>query len=228
MIIHKNSEKILICLPTFHSDLFWLKRAIKSVINQTHEYFDCYIVKDSCNKAKITCLECENCKESINYCNLICSKDRRFKFFNLPINCGAAGWGPRNFAIMNTNHNLIAYLDDDNWYESNHLELLLKSIKENNSEMAYTGTNIVNTNNKVIHKRIHPYAPKEGHIDTSEILHKRILIEKYGGWRWVKKGNDWDIVSRWKNLRWSHTNKITVNFYLRENCGVHREEIIEG
>ena len=113
MISHKNAEKILICLPTFHSKFSWIKRAIKSIKNQTHEYFDCYIVKDSCNKAEIPCLECENCNESTNYCKLISSKDKRFKFFNLPVNCGAAGWGPRNFAIMNTNNNLIAYLDDN-------------------------------------------------------------------------------------------------------------------
>ena len=226
MIKHKDSEKILICLPTFHSDLSWLKRAVQSVLSQTYDYFDCCIVKDSCNKANIPCLECENCKETTNYCKSI--KDKRFKYFNLPLNCGAAGWGPRNFAIMNSTNNLIAYLDDDNWYEPDHLESLLTSLKENNSEMAYTGTRIIDTNNKIIHKRIHPYLPKEGYIDTSEILHKRILFDKYGGWRWVKKGNDWDMVSRWvENLKWAHTNKITLNFYLRENCGIHRG-IING
>jgi glycosyltransferase involved in cell wall biosynthesis len=226
MIRHKNSEKILICLPTFHSELFWLERAIKSIQSQTYENFDCYIVKDSCNKLKIPCLEGENCKESINYCELTCSKDKRFKFFNLPINCGGAGWGPRNFAIMNTKNNLIAYLDDDNWYEPEHLRLLLDALTNNGADMAYTGSRIINTDNKVIHKRIHPYLPKQGYIDTSEILHKRFLFEKYGGWQWVPKGNDWDIVSRWiPNLKWAHTNQITVNFYLRENCGVHREEI---
>jgi hypothetical protein len=65
--------------------------------------------------------------------------------------------------------------------------------------------------------------PAQGYIDTSEIIHKRWLIGEYGGWRYVKKGNDWDIVSRWvPNVKWAHTKKVTLNFFLREGCGIHR------
>lgn len=218
----KHKEKILICVPTYHSKIEWIQRSIKSIEQQTYEYFDCYIVKDSC-KCEIPCLECENCKETEFLCKDVCSKDKRFKYFNLPLNCGGAGWGPRNFAIMNTKNDLIAYLDDDNWYENDHIESLRNSILLNNSDMAYTGTRIINTDGTINSTRIHPYKPKQGYVDSSEIMHKRFLVNKYGGWRWVKKGNDWDMVSRWEKLKWSHTNKITLNFYLRENCGIHRK-----
>ena len=218
-----HAPKILICLPTFHSEIAWLERSTESVSKQTYANFDCCLVKDACTKAGIPCLECDNCRVTVSFCQKLAKKDKRFKFFNLPLNCGGAGWGPRNFAIQNTKHDLIAYLDDDNWYESNHLELLLEALKSKDSDMAYTGTRLVNKNGAIESIRIHPYEPKQGYIDTSEILHKRFLIEKYGGWRWVKKGNDWDIVSRWiPGLKWSHTNQITLNFYLREGCGVHR------
>jgi glycosyltransferase involved in cell wall biosynthesis len=223
MLRYKPPEKVLVCLPTYHSPIEWIERSTKSLLDQTYPYFDCFLVKDSCSLSKENYLECETCLESQKFCRSLAKSDNRFRYYNLHIHSSGAGWGPRNFAIMNTDHDLICYLDDDNWYEENHIELLYKSIKENNSDMAYTGTRLIDTNNKVVSTRLHNDKPKQGYIDTSEMMHKRWLINKYGGWRYVKKGNDWDLVSRWKDFKWSHTNKITLNFFLRENCGIHRK-----
>ena len=221
MISH---EEILVCMPTFHADPSWILRAIKSVQNQTYPHFNCFIVKDSCSKTTQTCLECENCIEIEAIVKSVIKKDSRFKYFNLPSNCSGSGWGPRNFAIMNSSNNLIAYLDDDNWSAPDHLECLYKKIQENDSDLAYTGTRLLSTKNQLLLTRIHPFLPKEGYIDTSEMLHKRWLINKYGGWRCVKKGADWDLVSRWiPNIKWAHTKKITLNFFVREGCGTQRQ-----
>lgn len=219
------SNKILVCLPTYHSKIEWIERSLKSLANQTFSDFDCLIVKDGCRKACDinNCKECSICKNTIDFCNSFVKTDNRFNFFTLPVCCGAAGWGPRNFAIMNTNHEFISYLDDDNWLEPDHLESLYNLIKEDNIEMCYTGTKLYDHNMNFIGERIHPYAPKAGYIDTSEIMHRRKLIEIYGGWRYVPKCNDWDIVSRWKDVKWAHTNKTTLNFYVREGCGIHRQ-----
>lgn len=220
----ENEFKILVCLPTYHSKIEWIDRAINSLKSQIYEKFECFIVKDGCKKAcdLNTCKECEICKETIDLCKKA-TKDSRFKFFNLPIHCGAAGWGPRNFAILNSSHPYISYLDDDNWYEPEHLELLHNLILQN-VDLAYTGTRLYNSNYDIIGERIHSEEPKPGYIDTSEIMHKRYLIDKYGGWRFVSKCNDWDIISRWlPNITWKHTNQITLNFYVREGCGIHRE-----
>lgn len=218
-----NKEKILICLPTFHSPSDWILRSIQSVQEQTHEAFDCYLIKDSCSKCETTCIECENCRETDSICKSTSKKDARFKYFNLPIHCGGAGWGPRNFAILNSEHELIAYLDDDNWYEPDHIELLVSTIREKNADLAYTGTRIFNKKYEIIKERICNQPPKQGQIDTSEIMHKRWLINKYGGWRYVDKCNDWDLVSRWPEIKWAHTNTITLNFYTRNGCGAHRQ-----
>lgn len=217
-----SNNKILVCLPTYHSKIEWIERSVLSLINQTYSDFDCFIVKDGCRSAcdLNNCKECDICKKTIEFCNSI--KDKRFNFFVLPTNCSAAGWGPRNFAILNTDHEFISYLDDDNWFEPNHLESLYSLMKEN-IDMAYTGTRLYDSNMNIIGERIHPFVPRAGYIDTSEIMHRRNLIYKYGGWRHVPKCNDWDIVSRWKDIKWAHTNKITLNFYVREGCGIHRQ-----
>lgn len=223
MLKYKQPEKVLICLPTYHSVPEWLDRAVQSIQSQTYPYFDCFIVKDACSKCEINCLECDNCNNTSSTCKYIESKDTRFKYFKLPMHCSGAGWGPRNFAILNSNNNLIAYLDDDNWYEPDHIQCLIDSIKEKDSDMAYTGTRIIDKDNTVT-ERIHNDLPKQGYIDTSEMMHKRWLIDKYGGWRYVKKCNDWDLVSRWgEKIKWAHTKKITLNFFLREGCGIHRK-----
>lgn len=217
-----SNEKILVCLPTYHSKIEWIIRAVESLKEQTYSNFECMVVKDGCRYAsdQNTCKECPSCFETIKLCKDF--DDPRFKFFNLPVNCGAAGWGPRNFAIMNSNHNLIAYLDDDNWYEPDHLESLYKALRDNNSDMAYTGTRLYDSEMNVVGERMHPKNPRPGYIDTSEIMHKRHMIQKHGGWRKVSKCNDWDLVSRWDYVDWAHTKKITLNFYMREGCGIHR------
>ncbi len=223
-------DKILVCMPTYHSPPEWVHRAVDSVKAQTYQHFECWIVKDGCAQAAAwkthyverACLECDKCKETNELCEEIVSKDSRFKFSSLPINFSGAGWGPRNYIIMNTHHDLIAYLDDDNWYDPDHLEELYKVIKNNNADMSYTGTRLYNIDMQVVHERLHNAAPAQGYIDTSEMMHRRHIIYKHGGWRYVNKGCDWDLVKRWNDVKWSHTNKITLNFYLRENCGVHR------
>lgn len=234
MLLASESKKdqILVCLPTYHSPKEWIERAINSIAQQTYTNFECWIVKDGCKKAcsfnpnytEKTCIECSVCEETKIFCNKKIKEDKRFKFYSMPINFGAAGWGPRNFIISNTDQDYIAYLDDDNWYEPDHLKCLFNSIKKTNSDMAYTGTNVFDKNLNLIETRIHNSIPKKGYIDTSEIMHKRKLIERFGGWRYVEKCNDWDIIERWlPDLSWSHTNKVTLNFYLRENCGIHRQ-----
>lgn len=218
-----SGEKVLVCLPTYHAKIKWLERAVDSLIKQTYSNFDCMLVKDGCRIAsdKNTCKECDICNTTSEFCRSI--KDDRFRFFNLPVNCGAAGWGPRNFAILNTDHDIISYLDDDNWYEPDHLESLYRLIREEGVELAYTGTRLFDKDMNPIGERIHPAKPEAGYIDTSEIMHKRSLIHRYGGWRFVKKCNDWDIISRWENVSWRHTGKVTLNFYVREGCGIHRQ-----
>jgi len=223
MLRYKEPERVLVCLPTYHSPVEWIERSTNSLMEQSYPYFDCFIVKDSCSLCERTCIECDSCREANKFCLDVTKKDTRFRYYNLPVHCSGAGWGPRNFAILNSHHNLICYLDDDNWYEPDHIESLYREITDTNSDMCYTGTRLINSKGRVVGERVHNDVPKQGHIDSSEIMHKRWLINEYGGWRYVKKCNDWDIVSRWKNFKWCHTKKITLNFFLREGCGIHRK-----
>ena len=48
---HGKSDRVLVCLPTYHSKIEWLKRSVASLMEQTHSNFDCMIVKDGCRTA---------------------------------------------------------------------------------------------------------------------------------------------------------------------------------
>jgi glycosyltransferase involved in cell wall biosynthesis len=223
-------ERILVVMPTYHSPKDWLDRASKSLKAQTHPDFHCMVVKDGCRWAcsalysERPCLECDACQETVEYGHQLAKEDHRFSFHRLPIHLSGSGWGPRNFAILNSDEDLIAYLDDDNWYDEDHLESLYRVITATKSDLAYTGTRLFDTNLKLVHERLHNALPEAGYIDTSEMMHRRHLIFKFGGWRYVPKCSDWDLVKRWvPDIKWCHTGKITLNFYLRDNCGVHRQ-----
>ena len=59
----------------------------------------------------------------------------------LPYAVGAGGWyGHRVYAASSflVNSDLICYLDEDNWFEPNHVESLVKTIQENNYDWAYS------------------------------------------------------------------------------------------
>ena len=62
--------------------------------------------------------------------------------------------------------------------------------------------------------------PKLKRIDTSALLHRADLIERYGSWRPISDiplgyGQDWDLVSRWLNggELWAASLQPTVLYH---------------
>ncbi len=219
-------KNILVCTALYHSRPEWLEKSITSIMNQTHKDFECWLIKDGCEEAarfqpswsEKACLECKICEMNEKFCKNIVKEDKRFKYFVLPLNCAKGGWGPRNFCVMNSEHDLISYIDDDNWVEPNHLEALYNSIITNNSEWAFTGTKMYDGDCNYMSTRLNLTGPACYQLDTSEIMHHRHLVKKYGGWRSEYACiNDWDLVQRWMadNVTWSHTGEVTLNFRYR-------------
>lgn len=231
------ADTILVCMPTYHGPFCWLKQAVESVQRQTYNNFKCWIVKDGCECGvrwsdkyeRESVKECKNCKKRMEYMREIAQQDTRFKVFTLPINFNAAGWGPRNFALLNTTHDFIAYLDDDNWWEPCHLEVVYNHILKTNVDFVFSGSKTFSvTGEELTQKSRNNMTPGYCCIDTSEILHKRRLFDEIGGWRWQPECCDWDLVERWlqKGATWSHTSIYTVNYCYRGVCGGTPREIL--
>ncbi len=218
-------DTILVVTPTYHGPMAWVERAIKSLQAQTYENFECWLVKDGCQDSVrwqdfgshyYACRMCDDCKNRMSYLRDFVKTDSRFKVFDLPINFHGCGWGPRNFALQNTDHEYIAYLDDDNWYEPTHLEVLYKTLTDKNVDYVFTATNLYNIQGVKTGERNAP-APAYCAIDTSEVMHKRYLIEKFGGWHYIPECCDWELIQRWvqNNVPWAHTRQFTLNYMYR-------------
>jgi len=131
---------LTIITPTIGSQ--YLKRCMDSIKNQSNQNFTYYIVTDG-KKYHDDVLK--YLKEG-NY-------PENFKTLELYENTGANGWnGHRIYISMAflTNSEYIMFLDEDNTFEPNHVESVLKNIKEKNLDWTFTLRNIIDKNDTFI------------------------------------------------------------------------------
>jgi glycosyltransferase involved in cell wall biosynthesis len=208
-----SNPQIIVCTPTFHRPSE-LKRAMDSVLAQSYAHWLHVIVKDGCDRVPT----CAICAETDALGAEYMRKDARFRYVSLTEHKGGYGFFSRNHAIETTNAPLIAYLDDDCWWESNHLETLAAALERHKATFAFSGSNVFTANGRLILKRI-TRKPYFSGIDTNELLHRRELVEKYGGWKphsEVLHNHDWELICRWMQGHepYAATGQATSNYTL--------------
>lgn len=124
-----------------------LKRAIKSVLLQTYKNIEIIVVDDNSTDGTEKYL-----------INLIKQYDF-IKYHKIPSNKSTGSNHARNVGIKLSNGEFIAFLDDDDEWMNNKLEILynaFKTSKNTNLGMVYSSTLKINTffNNKLILKKI--------------------------------------------------------------------------
>lgn len=66
----------------------------------------------------------------------------------LPMNTGANGWVNSSINAIApfflVKEYIICYLDDDNWYEPNHIEVVVNALEKNKADFTYSLRNFVN------------------------------------------------------------------------------------
>jgi hypothetical protein len=193
-----KNEMFSIILPTYNRPEHLLK-AIQSVINQTYSNWTLYIIGD----------KCPILNKIMDLLRLQTKFDERIRWWNLSENNGAGGAVPRNYGLYLAYTEWIAYLDDDNTWDPDHLQSFVDIIKKNGnvsylfSSFKIDGTELITD------------VPVKGSLDTSCIVHKRDLIFKYGLWKdRIQAGyaHDYEFFSRWKNEKWIPTKKATMNY----------------
>jgi len=150
-----------------------LKRAIESVVNQSFENYELIIVNDGSTSDYNTIEEYIKPFPQIKY------------FFKKNEERSIA----RNFGVENSSGTWICFLDDDDYYEPNHLEIFHHKIIELNHTPAlyYTISKTLDKNgnlkNETFVERPVDYTPQEycltvGHIPMNcTCYHKNSLIE---------------------------------------------------
>ena len=120
--LYKINDDLLISviIPVYNAENY-LEQCLNSIKNQTYKNFEVIIVNDG----------------SKDNTEVICKRfledDSRFRYFSKE-NGGVSS--ARNFGLDNANGHYITFIDGDDWVEHNHLEILIKSITENNSDIA--------------------------------------------------------------------------------------------
>jgi len=189
---------VSVVIPTYGRSGHLVK-AINSVLNQTHKHLEIIVIGDLCHDLDRVMRD-------------IFKGESRIKWYNLTVNYGAGGAIPRNYALKNlSTAKYITYLDNDNTIEPTHIEDLYRAIQ--GFDYAFTD---MNWEDRILKCR----EPKAMRIDTSSIMHKKELLDKYGYWKTRDEAgytHDWELVSRWKDHTWRATCKATLNYNLEFN-----------
>jgi len=116
----------------------------------------------------------------------------------------------------------VAMLDDDCWWEPEHLETLAVLAEETGSDFVWSSSYLHDERTgKLLGKRDDPM-PQLGHIDTNEILFRRDCIDRWGDFsmkdpgmeRFRGRGIDGRRIERWVRggARYAHSGRATCHF----------------
>ena len=121
---------VSVIIPTYNR-LEFLKRAIRSVENQSYPNIELIVVDGSNNNETKLFLENHKCynyiKNKNNHPNIL-----------------------RNIGIKNASGEFFAFLDDDDTWEKDKIHKQVKLFENNNIGLCYTGKNIIDKNDNKI------------------------------------------------------------------------------
>lgn len=125
------------------------------------------------------------------------------------------GLVPRLYGVVQARHDIIAYLDDDNAWRPEHLELLVRALVTTGASFAYSRA-LCHDRERAVRYTIGTPVPELAQIDTSLIVHRRELL-RTATWNLCDRPADWDLVSRWMagGASWVFVPDITLDYYLR-------------
>ena len=145
------NKLVSIITPLYNGEKF-IKDTIESVLSQTYENWEMFIV-DDCSK-----------DNGLKIVERYAKKDTRIKLIKLSKNGGGAV--ARNRAIEETEGKYIAFLDSDDFWHPEKLEKQIKFMKENDYDFTYTWYEKMNEDGKQLNEIV---KPKEK-VDYKDLL----------------------------------------------------------
>jgi glycosyltransferase involved in cell wall biosynthesis len=216
-------KRALVVIPTTGDP--YLKDAVLSVCRQTYENIDCLVVVDGPEYAAPTA-------EIVNAIIDSCAHTNKQRVYQLvlPWNTGAAGWnGHRIFAATPflADQDYFFPLDQDNFYDTNHVETLIDYCEENGFSWCHSlrkicerdGTYVCDDNCESL-GRYSPFSQTRPNlVDTSTYCIRRdAIIEMAPAWHFGS-GADRHFYSFLSEFapNFGCTGKHTVNYRVNGN-----------
>ena len=135
---------VTVVIP-FKDKLEYLYAALNSVFRQTYKKFKIIIVYDNENKTDLNkiknFLKMKKIKKSITLKIIVNKKNQ------------GAGYS-RNIGIKNSNTKYVAFLDADDLWVKNKLQIQIDFMEKNNQVFSHSSYFIINSRNKIISSRI--------------------------------------------------------------------------
>lgn len=197
------------------------RMALHSVKSQTYDNLEIMVVQDGCpSNSKLCCKR--TCESVSTFIKEEMKNDSRISYIKDPQCSGYGSAYLRNLAIANTKGTYIAYLDDDNTWEPDHVKSLFDKF-DSFINFAWSGSFLWKDGKKV-GKRLLTIPIRNG-IDTSEIMHRRYLVERLGGWKdrrnipLARLDQDWELIRRFIRAGYKGvcSGRVTCNYTLGEH-----------
>jgi glycosyltransferase involved in cell wall biosynthesis len=192
--LYTDSEPLIsVLIPTYNRAGLLVERSVASVLRQSYPRFEIVIVGDACTddtEARLRDLS-----------------EPRIRFHNLPVRGKypddpylrwlVAGSAPGNQALVMARGTWVAWLDDDDEFSSDHLEVLLAACLTSRREFVY-GVMMMEVD-PGIWRPVGSYPPACGQICNAAVFygaHLRFFQYDLEAWR-LEEPNDWNL---WKRM----------------------------
>jgi len=193
-------------LLTSYNRYKYVSQAIESVLNQTYDNFELFILDDNSNKETTDAISkyLDNPKVKL-YNSLVSDKDRPHQGCRYALNI--------NYGINNSDGEFITYLTDDDFFYPHRLQSMVEYLNVHPEVSVVYGQqqkinvdsagNEVNADvrapNSILNSAAH-------NIDHNSVLHRRNIIEKTGLW----PTHDWRCGDA---AFWNQVNNAGYLFY---------------
>ncbi|MBI2269192.1 MAG: glycosyltransferase family 2 protein [Bacteroidetes bacterium] len=218
--MHISNHLVSIVIPAYNAELF-IKETIDSVLNQTYKNFECIVVDDGSKDSTSGIV-----KE-------LTKSDKRIRLIK-QANQGVSA--ARNAGATNSTGIYIAFLDADDIWVPEHLELLIQELQTHKLEFVQSNYQTIDQNSKKLNYQSNA---KGGNIFRHLLLGKydhysgisgtmvtRTAFNKTGGFD-INLSNvaDWDFFLQYaRPFQIGLVNKVTWLYRLHSNnmhSGIH-------
>ena len=139
----KKLPYVTIIIP-YKNNLDYLFIALKSIFKQSYKNFKILIVYDDEDKSDLFKIKNFFKKATI----------KRKISFKIIVNKNSLGAGyARNVGIKKSNTKYLAFLDSDDIWDKNKLNIQINYMEKNNILFSHTSYHVINANNKIISSR---------------------------------------------------------------------------
>lgn len=227
----KIEPSVAVIVPTIGSTK--LAKAFESLQSQTYGNMTIVLVSDGIDYDGVLSLEEFLLEET--------PAEKPVEVIHLPFNTGGDGYyGHRIYASIPhvLDHDFILFLDEDNWYEPDHIETIVQTFNDNpDAQFVHSLRNIYREDERFVCQDnceslgAHPvwWNEMEHLVDTSTYAFRRDFIHRTCGLWHSKWGGDRKFFYSVRGTPFACTGKYTVNYRLDGNGNsVKADFFIEG